>query len=221
MDDVPIRRYLKKSDATYPMRPMWVYGSIWDASSWATEDGKYKADYRYQPFVAKYSNFKAGGCSAYAPVWCRPVSASPYRSGGLSRQQYRAMGWVQRYHMIYNYCNDPKRDHRLTPECWGWMQLWALPFIIVVIIIPIWCGMFCFSFSLVIQKVCIMLYMCDDWRLKMGPTLHNNVTLMYSPIWGVPASRVKVLPKKHQKHFGIDMWTLLFVMFFFIWCIQK
>ncbi|XP_028775241.1 probable xyloglucan endotransglucosylase/hydrolase protein 32 [Neltuma alba] len=119
VDDVPIRRYPKKSDATYPVRPMWVYGSIWDASSWATDNGKYKADYRYQPFVAKYSNFKASGCSAYGPIWCRPVSVSPYRSGGLSSQQYRAMRWVQRYHMVYNYCNDPKRDHRLTPECWG------------------------------------------------------------------------------------------------------
>ncbi|XP_022152860.1 probable xyloglucan endotransglucosylase/hydrolase protein 32, partial [Momordica charantia] len=45
VDDIPIRRYERKSDATFPVRPMWVYGSIWDASSWATEDGKYKADY--------------------------------------------------------------------------------------------------------------------------------------------------------------------------------
>ncbi|MBA0809561.1 hypothetical protein Gohar_025205 [Gossypium harknessii] len=96
---------------------MWVYGSIWDASSWATEDGKYKADYNYQPFVAKYTNFKASGCSAYAPAWCHPVSASLFRSGGLTRQQRRAMRWVQRYHMVYNYCRDPKRNHALTPEC--------------------------------------------------------------------------------------------------------
>ncbi|KAK8651233.1 hypothetical protein V6N13_140842 [Hibiscus sabdariffa] len=119
VDDVPIRRYPRKSDATFPLRPMWVYGSIWDASSWATEDGKYKADYRYQPFVAKYTNFRAGGCSAYAPAWCRPVSASPFQSGGLTMQQYRAMRWVQRYHMVYDYCRDPKRNHALTPECWS------------------------------------------------------------------------------------------------------
>ena len=119
VDDVPIRRYPRKSDATFPLRPMWVYGSIWDASSWATEDGKYKADYRYQPFVAQYTNFKAGGCTAYSPAWCRPVSASPFRSGGLTRQQYKTMRWVQRYQMVYNYCYDYKRDHSLTPECWS------------------------------------------------------------------------------------------------------
>jgi len=119
VDDIPIRRYPRKSAETFPLRPMWLYGSIWDASSWATEDGKYKADYRYQPFVAKYTNFKVGGCSAYASRWCRLASASPYRSGGLTRRQYWTMRWVQKYHMVYNYCQDPKRDHRLTPECWG------------------------------------------------------------------------------------------------------
>ncbi|KAI4378716.1 hypothetical protein MLD38_016156 [Melastoma candidum] len=118
VDDVPIRRYPRKSDATFPLRPMWVYGSIWDASSWATEDGKYKADYRYQPFVARFTNFKAGGCSAYAPAHCRPVSASPYPSGRLSRTQYWAMRWVQANHLVYDYCKDYKRDHSLTPECW-------------------------------------------------------------------------------------------------------
>ncbi|KAL3825861.1 hypothetical protein ACJIZ3_021890 [Penstemon smallii] len=117
VDDVPIRRYQRKSFGTFPLRPMWVYGSIWDASSWATEDGKYKTDYRYQPFVGKFTNFKASGCSAFAPARCHPVSASPFRSGGLSGQQYRAMQWVQSHYMIYDYCRDNKRDHSLTPEC--------------------------------------------------------------------------------------------------------
>ncbi|KAL2481357.1 putative xyloglucan endotransglucosylase/hydrolase protein 32 [Abeliophyllum distichum] len=118
VDDVPIRRYPRKSVETFPLRPMWVYGSIWDASSWATEDGKYKADYRYQPFFGKFTSFKASGCTAYAPRWCRPVSASPFRSGGLTGQQYRAMQWVQSRYLVYNYCKDYKRDHSLTPECW-------------------------------------------------------------------------------------------------------
>lgn len=118
VDDIPIRIYPKKSAATFPLRPMWLYGSIWDASSWATEDGKYKADYKYQPFSAKYTNFKAIGCTAYSSARCHPVSASPYRSGGLTRQQYQAMRWVQTHSMVYNYCKDYKRDHSLTPECW-------------------------------------------------------------------------------------------------------
>ncbi|KAB5519889.1 hypothetical protein DKX38_024208 [Salix brachista] len=119
VDDVPIRRYPMKSATTFPLRPMWVYGSIWDASSWATEDGKYRADYRYQPFLARYTNFKASGCSAYSPAWCHPESVSPFRSGGLTKQQSRSMRWVQRYQMVYDYCKDYRRDHSLTPECWN------------------------------------------------------------------------------------------------------
>ncbi|KAJ6849969.1 putative xyloglucan endotransglucosylase/hydrolase protein 32 [Iris pallida] len=117
VDDIPIRRYPRKSDATFPLRPMWVYGSIWDASSWATENGKYKADYRYQPFVARFTKFRFGACSAYTPRTCRPATASPGGAAGLSGQQYAAMRWAQANHMVYDYCSDSTRDHGLTPEC--------------------------------------------------------------------------------------------------------
>lgn len=118
VDDLPIRRYPRKSDATFPLRPMWVYGSIWDASSWATEDGKYKVDYRYEPFVGRYKDFKLVGCTADGPGSCRPPSASPSTTGGLSRQQIATMQWVQSNYLVYDYCHDPKRDHTVTPECW-------------------------------------------------------------------------------------------------------
>lgn len=118
VDDVPIRRYARKSDATFPLRPMWLYGSIWDASAWATEEGKYKADYRYQPFVGMYKNFKLSGCTPDSSSSCNPPSGSGPGSGsGLSRQQYGAMEWVQRNYKVYDYCSDPKRDHTQTPEC--------------------------------------------------------------------------------------------------------
>ncbi|OAY63597.1 putative xyloglucan endotransglucosylase/hydrolase protein 32 [Ananas comosus] len=116
VDDVPIRRYERKSEALFPDRPMWVYGSIWDASSWATDDGRYRADYRYQPFVAHFTGFMIGGCTAFAPESCRPVPASPAGSG-LSPQQFTAMQWAQNNYMVYNYCQDYKRDRSLTPEC--------------------------------------------------------------------------------------------------------
>ncbi|KAH6774698.1 xyloglucan endotransglucosylase/hydrolase 32 [Perilla frutescens var. hirtella] len=118
VDDVPIRRYPRKSDATFPLRPMYVYGSIWDASSWATENGKYKADYNHQPFVGKYNNFKIDGCRANGgPASCRPASANPSGGAGLSRQQFAALAWVQSHYKVYDYCRDSQRDHRLTPEC--------------------------------------------------------------------------------------------------------
>ncbi|XP_028808106.1 xyloglucan endotransglucosylase/hydrolase protein 31 [Neltuma alba] len=117
VDDIPIRRYPRKNDATYPTRPMYVYGSIWDASSWATEDGKYKADYKYQPFVGRYKNFKLKGCTSNGPSSCQPPSVSPSGYSSLTPQQYATMQWVQNNYLVYNYCHDPKRDHTLIPEC--------------------------------------------------------------------------------------------------------
>ncbi|CAL9152450.1 unnamed protein product [Musa hybrid cultivar] len=118
VDDIPIRRYPRRSDDTFPLRPMWVYGTIWDASSWATDNGKHRVDYRHQPFVARFTRFVVRGCSAYAPPGCRPVPSSP--SGfGLSKQQLAAMAWAQRNYMVYDYCRDDRRDRSLTPECWA------------------------------------------------------------------------------------------------------
>lgn len=117
MDDVPIRSYPRKSDATFPTREMYVYGSIWDASSWATEGGKYKADYNYQPFFGRYKNFKIQGCTTEASTSCQPPSPSPPGYGSLSPQQLSAMQWVQNNYLVYDYCHDPGRDHTLTPEC--------------------------------------------------------------------------------------------------------
>ncbi|PIN09606.1 Xyloglucan:xyloglucosyl transferase [Handroanthus impetiginosus] len=117
VDDVPIRRYPRKSDDTFPVRPMWVYGSIWDASSWATDNGKYKADYSHQPFVGRYNNFKIKGCPTGGAASCRPPSGSPSGLGHLSSQQHAALMYVHNNYKVYDYCKDPERDHQLTPEC--------------------------------------------------------------------------------------------------------
>ncbi|KAM3192027.1 hypothetical protein ACQJBY_069337 [Aegilops geniculata] len=116
VDDVPIRRYERKTKLTFPDRPMWAYGSIWDASDWATDHGRYRADYRYQPFVARFDRFVVAGCGPNAPASCRPARASPVGTG-LTRQQYAAMRWAQQRHMVYYYCQDFRRDRSLTPEC--------------------------------------------------------------------------------------------------------
>ncbi|XBI01620.1 hypothetical protein VPH35_130359 [Triticum aestivum] len=116
VDDVPIRRYERKTELTFPDRPMWAYGSIWDASDWATDHGRYRADYRYQPFVARFDRFVVAGCGPSAPPSCRPARASPVGTG-LTRQQYAAMRWAQQRHMVYYYCQDFRRDRSLTPEC--------------------------------------------------------------------------------------------------------
>ncbi|KAL6648949.1 hypothetical protein ACP70R_013175 [Stipagrostis hirtigluma subsp. patula] len=118
VDDVPVRRYARSAaaGAAFPDREMWAYGSIWDASGWATDGGRYKADYRYQPFVARFQGFRVAGCEAAAPASCRPVPASP-AGAGLSAQQRGAMRWAQQRSMVYYYCQDQSKDRTLYPEC--------------------------------------------------------------------------------------------------------
>lgn len=117
VDDVPIRSYPRRSEETYPTRPMYVYGSIWDASSWATDNGRYRADYRYQPFIGRYKMFRLEGCTSEAESSCRPPSISPSAHAGLSPLQVKAMQWVHSHYLVYNYCHDSRRDRTLTPEC--------------------------------------------------------------------------------------------------------
>ncbi|KAG6504935.1 hypothetical protein ZIOFF_033757 [Zingiber officinale] len=110
VDDVPIRQYTKKIEATFPQREMWIYSSIWDASSWATENGRYKVDYHYQPFVSSFTDLKIRD-GLMSP------SGNGANSRGLSPQQSNAMKWAQNNYMIYYYCQDNTKDHSLTPEC--------------------------------------------------------------------------------------------------------
>ncbi|KAI5081732.1 hypothetical protein GOP47_0001475 [Adiantum capillus-veneris] len=64
IDGVPIRemKNSKELGVQYPSKPMSVYGTIWDASTWATEGGKYKIDFRFSPFSATYKDLVLHGC---------------------------------------------------------------------------------------------------------------------------------------------------------------
>jgi hypothetical protein len=65
--DVPIRRYATASAPFFPDRQMWAYGSIWDTSDWATDGGRYRADYRYQPFLVGFKHISTGPTTALLP----------------------------------------------------------------------------------------------------------------------------------------------------------
>ncbi|KAI7993443.1 putative xyloglucan endotransglucosylase/hydrolase protein 30 [Camellia lanceoleosa] len=64
IDEVPIREVVRNDDmgSDYPSKPMSLYATIWDASTWATSGGKYKVNYAYQPFVSSYKDFVLQGC---------------------------------------------------------------------------------------------------------------------------------------------------------------
>eukprot|EP01018_Ginkgo_biloba_P031229 Gb_07225 [translate_table: standard] len=92
---------------------MWVYGSIWDAPSWA------KADYRYQPFVAMFNKFIFSGCPT-SDSTCSFTNSNSIVStgvGGLTSQERKTMTRIHKGYLVYKYCKDHQRYSHRLPEC--------------------------------------------------------------------------------------------------------
>lgn len=113
---------MKGMGNAYPSKQMALYGTIWDASRWATDGGRYQVDYAFQPFVATYSDFIVTGCSqinpSNLPDTCPPIF-NKVIPPGLTEAQLHALHWVQANHRFYSYCADLDRypDTSLVPEC--------------------------------------------------------------------------------------------------------
>ncbi|KAF7803258.1 xyloglucan endotransglucosylase/hydrolase 2-like [Senna tora] len=115
VDNIPIRIFNNYEGRGVPFpnrQPMKLYSSLWSADQWATRGGLDKTDWTCAPFTAFFSNFT--------------VSTMPSMDGkdlklqgqGLNANGRRRLRWVQRYYMIYNYCQDHKRFPQGRPrEC--------------------------------------------------------------------------------------------------------
>ncbi|KAJ4968401.1 hypothetical protein NE237_015102 [Protea cynaroides] len=127
VDNTPIRVFNNHEAIGIPFpknQPMKVYSSLWNADDWATRGGLVKTDWTKAPFTAYYRNFNANAC-----VWssgtssCSSRSANSFSDATWQNQELDVMGrrrlrWVQKYFMVYNYCNDLKRfPQGLPAEC--------------------------------------------------------------------------------------------------------
>lgn len=118
--------------SAFPSKPMSLYATIWDGSTWATLGGRYKVNYKYAPFVAEFADLVLHGCPV-DPL--DPLSScnegfdlSSLASTELSVEQRSAMNSVRGKHMTYSYCHDRKRYMVALPECefdTGTSQLYA------------------------------------------------------------------------------------------------
>ncbi|MQL94623.1 hypothetical protein Taro_027281 [Colocasia esculenta] len=102
------------------------YGSSF-SNDCATWGGLVKTDWSKAPFVVAYRNFNVDACVASKGTSsnCASYKSSAFgsRSSAWWNQELDAtsgkwLRWVQRGHMIYNYCADVKRfPQGLPPEC--------------------------------------------------------------------------------------------------------
>lgn len=110
IDDIPIREMLKTSiGGAFPSKPMSIYATIWDGSKWATLGGRYKANYKYSPFIAEFSDLVLHGCSI-DPIdhisTCNNRESDRYDTITMSNTQRSKMEEIRSKYITYSYCYD-------------------------------------------------------------------------------------------------------------------
>lgn len=124
VDEVPIREVQRTASmgGEFPSKPMTLYATIWDGSSWATNGGKYKVNYKYAPYIAEFSEFVLHGCTVdpIEQVFSKcdlTRSSKATIPNNLPAAKRTKMESFRRKHMTYSYCYDHLR-YKIPPvEC--------------------------------------------------------------------------------------------------------
>lgn len=127
IDEIPIREVLhnKEMGGDYPSKPMSLYATIWDASTWATNGGRHKVNYRYEPFASEFKDLALEGCRV-DPIQ-KPSEATNCSEATedlesadfatVTAKQRSSMRWFREKYMYYCYCYDRVRYPTPPPEC--------------------------------------------------------------------------------------------------------
>lgn len=122
VDSIPIRE-VKRTESMggdFPAKPMSLYATIWDGSDWATNGGKYRVNYKYSPYVAKFSDLVLHGC-AVDPMEqfskCDNTQTSESIPTGITPSKRIKMEGIRKKHMTYSYCYDKIRYKSPPSEC--------------------------------------------------------------------------------------------------------
>ena len=130
VDNVPIREIVRNEamGSDFPSKPMSLYATIWDASSWATAGGRYKVKYEFEPFVSEFTDFVLDGCPVDPIEQVAGTTSSSdcaTKKDEIENKEYsqvtpgghRAMKWFREKYMYYSYCYDMVRYPVPPPEC--------------------------------------------------------------------------------------------------------
>ncbi|XP_024986488.1 probable xyloglucan endotransglucosylase/hydrolase protein 30 [Cynara cardunculus var. scolymus] len=125
VDEIPIREILRDENmgGDYPSKPMSSYATIWDASSWATNGGRHKVDYQFEPFTCEFRDLVLQGCpvdptdatSTNCLDAIDELESSEFAT--ITPRQRQAKKWFREKYMYYSYCYDRLRYPSPLPEC--------------------------------------------------------------------------------------------------------
>lgn len=126
IDEVAIREVIRTEamGGDYPTKPMALYATIWDGSTWATAGGRYKVNYEYSPFVSQFKDLTLHGC-AIDPIQMRQSDGCAAADAELAEADYAKVTPARRSsmrkfrgkYMTYSYCYDVLRYPVALPEC--------------------------------------------------------------------------------------------------------
>ncbi|KAL6629763.1 hypothetical protein ACP70R_029528 [Stipagrostis hirtigluma subsp. patula] len=129
VDDVPVREVRRSAAMAgdFPAKPMSLYATVWDASTWATSGGRYRVNYRYGPFVASFTDLALAGCrvdpallrTGPAAEECAEAEEALRASepAVMTLEKQQAMRRFREQNMVYSYCYDALRYPVPFPEC--------------------------------------------------------------------------------------------------------
>lgn len=108
----------------FPSKPMSLYATIWDASSWATNGGKAKVDYKHEPFATELKDLVLEGCivdptEQISSTNCtdRIVKLLAQNYSNMTPGRQKSMKFFRERYMYYSYCYDNIRYPVPPPEC--------------------------------------------------------------------------------------------------------
>ncbi|KAL6888592.1 hypothetical protein ACP4OV_009618 [Aristida adscensionis] len=130
VDDVPVREVRRSAAMAgdFPAKPMSLYATVWDASTWATSGGRYRVNYRYGPFVASFTDLALAGCRVDPVRMPGPAAAAAACAAAgealrasepavMTLEKQQAMRRFREQNMVYSYCYDTLRYPVPFPEC--------------------------------------------------------------------------------------------------------
>ncbi|XP_042456883.1 probable xyloglucan endotransglucosylase/hydrolase protein 28 [Zingiber officinale] len=121
IDNIPIRELVKSQimGGDYPAKPMSLYATIWDGSTWATSGGRYKVNYKFAPYTAEFADLMLHGCAAN-PSDHKTIcmgNDDVYNGITMSADQRLLMEKFRKKRITYSYCHDRIRYPTPPPEC--------------------------------------------------------------------------------------------------------
>ncbi|XP_075517432.1 putative xyloglucan endotransglucosylase/hydrolase protein 30 isoform X2 [Primulina tabacum] len=126
-DDVPIHEMVRNQamGGDFPSKPMGLYATTWDDSDWATSGGMYRANYKYAPFVAEFTDLVLQGCTSdpleeVIDTGCADQKDSQLGNAdfaNITPKQRLSMKRFRSKYVYYSYCYDILRYPVAPPEC--------------------------------------------------------------------------------------------------------